>query len=132
MGYSSTTCVATTGEECVECKTTVHHWYIAAVVLSVAVAAGLLVHLCFRRRQWGQGKRGFGDQAMHQTGNPLQPYEQRARSSRSTRGSLSERATERRDNAYLAVRALYQPVRILVGYIQVSGTGSSRLKHRRY
>ena len=55
---------------------------------------------------------------MQLTDNPLQAYGQK----RSPRGSLSDRAAERRSNAYLAVRVFYQPARILVGYIQVRGT----------
>ena len=52
---------------------------------------------------------------MRLTDNPLQAHGQK----RSARGSLQRRAAERRSNAYLLVRVLYQPVRILVGYIQV-------------
>jgi hypothetical protein len=108
-----------TGDSCVECKATVHRWYIAAVVLGVVAAFGLVVYLWWRHQQGKtKGDRGAGELAMQLTDNPLQAYGQK----RSPRSSLSGRAAERRSNAYLAVRVFYQPARILVGYIQVRGT----------
>jgi hypothetical protein len=93
----------------------VHRWYVAAVVLGVVATFGLVVYLWWRHQQ-GQSKDDSGDERARQlTDNPLQATGQKW----SPRGSLSHRAAERRSNAYLAVRVLYQPVRILVGYIQV-------------
>jgi hypothetical protein len=97
--------------QCVECKTTVHRWYVATVVLGAVAAFGLVVYLWWRHQQGKSKDDGGGELVMQLTDNPLQAQGQ-------TRGSLSGRATERRNNAYLAVRVLYQPVRILVGYIQ--------------
>jgi hypothetical protein len=95
----------------------VHRWYVAAVVLGVMITVGLVVYLWWRYRQ-DQDKGNHDVLAMQLTDNPLQLLRQK----RSPRGSLSGRAAERRSNAYLAVRVLYQPARILVGYIQVRGT----------
>ena len=98
-----------------ECKTTVHRWYVAAVVLGVVAAFGLVVYLWWRYQQVKtKGDRGAGELAMQLTDNPLHKNGQK----RSPRSSLSDRAAERRSNAYLAVRVFYQPARILVGYIQ--------------
>jgi hypothetical protein len=99
-----------TGEECVECTATVHRWYVAAAVLRVVAAAGLVVYLWSRYRQQDQDKDG--ELAIQLTDNPLQSHDGHKR-------SLSDRVSERRGDAYLAVRVLYQPARILVGYIQV-------------
>jgi hypothetical protein len=101
----------------VECKTTVHRWYIAGVVLGIVAAFGLVIYLWWWQQQGKTEEDGSGDLAMQLTDNPLQVYRQK----RSPRGSLSHRAAERRSNAYLTVRVLYQPARILVGYIQVRG-----------
>jgi hypothetical protein len=101
----------------VECKATVHRWYIATVVLGVATVFALVVYLWWKYKQDKSKDDAGGDLAMQLTDNPLQAYGQ----NRSPRGSLSRRAAERRSHAYLAVRVLYQPVRILVGYIQVLG-----------
>jgi hypothetical protein len=106
-----------TGEECVECVQTVHRWYVAAVVLGVVAAVSLVVYLCWQHQQGNTKKDGGGELAMQLTDNPLQAYGHK----RSPRGSLSHRAAEQRSNAYLAVRILYQPARILVGYIQARG-----------
>ena len=76
----------------------------------------MLVYLWWRYQQEGKSKDdGGGELAMQLTDNPLQVYGQK----RSPRGSLAQRAAERRNNVYMMVRVLYQPVRILVGYIQV-------------
>ena len=93
-----------TGEECVECKTTVHHWYVAAVVLGVMAACGLVGYLWWRYQQDKSKDEDAGELAMQLTDNPLQAYGQK----RSPRGSLSHRAAERRSNACLAVRVLYR------------------------
>jgi hypothetical protein len=92
----------------------VHRWYVAGVVLSIVAAFGLVFYLWWRHQQ-GNIENGGGELTRQLTDNPLQAYGQR----RSSRGSLSGRTAERRSNAYLMVRVLYQPVRILVGYIQV-------------
>jgi hypothetical protein len=99
----------------------VHHWYVAAVVLGVVFAAGLVMYLWWRHQQQGENG-GSGELAMQLANNPLHPYEQKL----SPRTSLSGRLAKRRGNAYLAVRMLYQPVRILVGYIQVRSTCAVR------
>jgi hypothetical protein len=114
-----------TGEECVECKTTVHHWYVAAVVIGVVAAFGLVLYLWWRYQQDTSEDEGRGELVMHLTNNPLQLHGQK----QSPRGSLSSRVAERRSNALLAVRVLYQPVRILVGYIQVRATTLLRALH---
>jgi hypothetical protein len=106
-----------TGSECVECQATVHRWYIATVFLGVVVALGLVVYLWWRYQQDESKDKCGGELAMQLTDNPLQTYAQR----RSSRGSLSGRTAERRSNAFLVVRVLYQPARILVGYIQARG-----------
>jgi hypothetical protein len=104
-----------TGEECVECKATVRHWYVAALVLGAVAVFGLVVYLWWQYQQ-DENKNDGGDElAMQLTDNPLDAYGQ----AWSPHGSLSRRAVERRSNAYLALRVLYQPARILVGYIQV-------------
>jgi hypothetical protein len=105
-----------TGEECVACKDTVHRWYVAVVVLGILVGVGLVVYLCWRHRQ-RQNKGSDDEMGLQLTDNPLQLRGQK----RSPRGSLSGQASERRGNVHLAVRVLYQPVRILVGYIQARG-----------
>jgi hypothetical protein len=104
-----------TGEECVECKTTVHRWCIATVVLSAMVAVGLVVYMWWHR-QYYQEKGASAELSAQLTDNPLQ-YEQ----GHSPRSSWSSRVAKRRGNAYLVIRVLYQPTRILVGYIQVRG-----------
>jgi hypothetical protein len=101
----------------------VHRWYVAAVVLGVVAAFGLVVYLWWRHQQGNTKEEGTAQLAMQLTDNPLQAYGQK----RSPRGSLSHQAAERRSNAYLAVRVFYQPVRILVGYIQVRDTTSAAL-----
>ena len=95
-----------------------HHWYVAAVVLGVAAAFGLAVYMWWWCQQGKTKEDGDSELAMQLTDNPLQVYRQK----QSPRGSLSGRASERRSNAYLVVRVLYQPIRILVGYIQVRVT----------
>jgi hypothetical protein len=93
----------------------VHRWYISGVVLGIVAAFGVVAYLWWRH-QLGKSKDDSGGELVIQlTDNPLQVHGQK----RSPRGSLSSRAAERRSNAYLAVRVLYQPVRILVGYVQV-------------
>jgi hypothetical protein len=108
-----------TAEECVECKTTMQHWYVAGGFLVVMVTTSLVVYM------WRKCKRDkstpSGDElTAHLMDNPVQPYgsEQRL----SPRGSLSDRVAERRSKVSLGVRVLYQPARILVGYIQVRTT----------
>ena len=98
-----------------------HHWYVAAVVIGSVAACGLVVYLWWRYQQDKSEDEGGGELAMQLTDNPLQAYGQK----RSPRGSLSARAAERQSNVFLAVRVLYQPVRILVGYIQVRRNGRS-------
>jgi hypothetical protein len=78
-------------------------------------AFALVVYLWWRHQGQGKNKDGGSELVMQLTDNPLQAYGQK----RSPRGSLSDRTAKQRSNAYLAVRVLYQPVRILVGYIQV-------------
>ena len=78
-------------------------------------ALGLVVYLWWWYQQDQSKEDGGGELAMQLTDNPLQPHGQK----RSPRGSLSARAAERRNNALLTVRVLYQPARIMVGYIQV-------------
>jgi hypothetical protein len=90
---------------------------VAAVVLGVVAALGLVVYLWWRHQQGKTKEDGAGELAMQLTDNPLQAYGRQ----RSPRGSLSGRAAERRSHAYLAVRVFYQPARILVGYIQARG-----------
>jgi hypothetical protein len=103
-----------TGEECVACQTTMHRWYITAMILAIMITLGLVVYLWWQRQQQVKAKH-TDELVMQLTDNPVQQYgiEQQ-------RGSLSGRAAERTSNLYLAVRVLYQPGRILVGYIQVS------------
>ena len=92
-----------------------HRWYVAAVVLGVVATFGLVVYMWWRYQQGTASKEDGGDElAMQLMDNPLQAHQKR-----SPRGSLSDRAAERQNNAYLVVRVLYQPARILVGYIQV-------------
>ena len=98
-----------------ECKATVHRWHVAAVVLGVMAAFGLVIYLLWQHQQGKSKDGGGGELGVQLTDNPLQVYGQQ----QSPRGSLSDRAAERRSNAYLVVRVLYQPARILVGYIQV-------------
>jgi hypothetical protein len=102
-----------------------HHWYVAAVVLGVVAAFGLVAYLWWRHQHGKTKEDGDGELAMQLTDNPLQAYGQK----RSPRGSLSARAAERRSTAFLAVRVLYQPVRILVGYIQVRGSRARACHH---
>ena len=85
------------------------------LVLGVVAAFGLAAYLWWRHHQGKTKEDGDGEMAMQLTDNPLQAYGQK----QSPRGSLSARAAERRSTAFQAVRVLYQPVRILVGYIQV-------------
>ena len=93
-------------------------WYLASGVIGAAAAVGLVVYLWWRHQLGRSKDNGGGELAMQLTDNPLQAHGQK----RSPRSSLSGRAAEQRSNAYLAVRVLYQPVRILVGYIQVRST----------
>jgi hypothetical protein len=84
----------------------VHRWYATAVVLGVVATFGLVVYLWWRHQQGKAKEDGGGELAMQLTDYPLQVYGQK----RSPRGSLSARAAERRNNVYLTVRVLYQPL----------------------
>jgi hypothetical protein len=84
----------------VECETTVHRWYVGAVGLGIAGAVGLVVYLWWRPKRQASRKGTSGELAAQLTANPLQPY--------GPRSSLSGRAAEQTNNAYLAIRVLYQ------------------------
>jgi hypothetical protein len=75
-------------------------------------AFGLVLYLWWRYQR-SNSKDGGGELAMQLTDNPLQGHMQ----NQSLTGS--DQAAERRSNVYLAVRVLYQPDSILVGYIHV-------------
>ena len=102
-----------TSEECVECKATNQRWYGILTLAGAVAASGLVVYLsCCRDTSL---EAAPNDLAMQLTANPLQ-------SDGSPRGSLSQRARStalRSGNVYILLRVLYQPFRILVGYIQV-------------
>jgi hypothetical protein len=85
----------------------------------VAVACGLVAYLAWGRKQ--DGGTATGELAVQLTENPLPPYESGLE--RSPHGSLSHRArttAQRSSNVYIYMQVLYQPARILVGYIQVN------------
>ena len=82
---------------------------LTAVCLLVA-----LVYVCRRRASRADGPASSLE--LQLTDNPLQSD---SSSPGSKRSSLSLRAVDRSDDAYMLVRVLYQPARILIGYGQV-------------
>jgi hypothetical protein len=84
---------------------------IAVIVLIVGVAYA-------KRHQRSEPSSSAGLlEAQLTTDNPLQS----AYDSMDKRQSLSRTTVQRTDDAYMLLRVLYQPVRILVGYVQVVG-----------
>jgi hypothetical protein len=105
-------------EKCVECKAANQWWYGAAALACVATACGVAYLACCRPVEQPDSVTMTSEHLVQLTDNPLQPERVR----KTPRGSFSQsaRATvQRSSNIYLMLRVLYQPVRILVGYIQV-------------
>jgi hypothetical protein len=87
------------------------------VLAAVALLGGVHAYAKHVHRAEASGSSASSLQAQLTTANPLQgsgSYE-----SVNTRQSLSTSTVQRTDDAYMLLRVLYQPVRILVGYIQV-------------
>jgi hypothetical protein len=108
----------------VECKVANQRWYGLVGLIGLVIAFGLLIYLLCSRT-CARGDKASGDelsfQLSFQTDNPL-TADAGSGLRHSTRSSLSHRArktAERSGNVYLLLRVLYQPVRIIVGYIQV-------------
>jgi hypothetical protein len=117
-----------TSEECIECKTANHWWHGIVGGVAVLSTCGLVVYLsCYHK--WKRKPTGNLSmvQLMHDmqlSENPLaEPlHPSRSDLQSSPRGSLSQRVrstAERSKSIYLLFRVVYQPVRILVGYVQV-------------
>jgi hypothetical protein len=95
-------------------------------VASAVFITGILFYLWVRRHQQHQAQNSVAsrsiDAQLTMTTNPLQSDGLRDLSRASLSGSLAERArstAQRSSNLYILLRVLYQPVRILIGYIQV-------------
>ena len=54
-----------------ECKKTMHHWYVAAVVLGVVAALGLVVYLWWRHQQVPGSCRTSGGKSKDDSGGEL-------------------------------------------------------------
>ena len=100
-------------ESCTTVNSSPVLYLIVAVIAAMAVGVAYAKHL--QRTQEVSSSSGLLH-AQLTTDNPLQSdsYE-----SMDTRQSLSKATAQRTDDAYMVVRVLYQPGRILVGYIQV-------------
>eukprot|EP01046_Picozoa_sp_COSAG06_P004603 COSAG06_NODE_194_length_20530_cov_9.861583_12_plen_1626_part_00 len=99
------------------------------LVLAVIVFVGGVVRYAKRVHRAEASSSASSLEAQLTTDNPLgsDPYE-----SVDKRQSLSTSTVQRTDDVYMLLRVLYQPVRILVGYVQVVsqiGTPCTRAHH---
>lgn len=104
-------------DECVECSATNSNPFAAGGLLAVMLVVAGLIYF-WRRRGWGQSGERLSEGLIR---NPLQSSPQDSRRS-SSYGSLTRTTSsvvQRSTDVYTLLRVVYQPVRILVGYIQV-------------
>ena len=101
---------------CVECSATNSNPYTAAALLATVCVLVALVYL-WRRRNRAAGRVDHIDLTEGLTANPLQDSPESIRASASS-GKVAAVA-QKTTNLYTLTRVVYQPVRIIVGYIQV-------------
>ena len=126
-GHTGTLCAVCevgyglTSEECVPCSSANSNLYAAAALAGVAALGGLVIYLWLRQQRQQEGPPSdMGASLMME--NPLQSSGHGSAAMSSGRGSLADRAratAKRTGSLYMLLRVLYQPTRILVGYIQV-------------
>eukprot|EP01051_Picozoa_sp_SAG22_P002087 SAG22_NODE_89_length_21278_cov_16.698758_6_plen_888_part_00 len=107
-------------DDCVECSSTNSNPFAAMLLLGAVCVIAAAVYM------WRRRSRGVGDMAELSQGliaNPLQnsPVNPRGSSSSSSGGgkAAAQAVAQKSSDLYTMLRVIYQPVRIIVGYIQV-------------
>ena len=105
-------------DDCVQCSSTNSNPYTALLILGLVCAFVAAIYL----NKWRRRRREFGDADAHEFGliaNPLQYWSSSPVNLRGSSSSSPGRVAAVAQKSTVLLRVVYQPIRIIVGYIQV-------------